>query len=121
MTNTHQQQEISTEPGFGPYKSLLIDTLKIRHQPHGFKVMTSFPPFTSFVACISLPDAILIGTCVHFRTKQKTKFVHVPIVSFQTSNPVINLDHDDDWVLQPGRTLQEAGVVTTLHSSFNLF
>lgn len=28
----------------------------------------------------------------------------------QTSNPVINLDHDDDWVLKGDQSLAECGI-----------
>eukprot|EP00127_Corallochytrium_limacisporum_P003843 Clim_evm57s153 gene=Clim_evmTU57s153 len=55
---------IQTKPGFGPYKNVKIDTLKIHHIAHGAK----------------------------------------------TSNPIINLDKDEELTIRMDATLASCGV-----------
>jgi hypothetical protein len=40
----------------------------------------------------------------------KVLFFFTERLNSQTSNPVINLDHDDDWILSPEKSLAECGI-----------
>lgn len=102
MNGLLTHSDVKTLPGYKPYRTLNLDCLKLYTVAHGHKV--SPPPFSSSLSLSLVFDfprhlTFLLGPVLGTGSSSRGRgALGLRLMNSQTTNLIINLDHDE-WIL----------------------